>query len=209
VKVSVFGRIYDLLSLRSRERRTARALSTAPHRPIKEVLNQQIVKVSGRLRVVGEPLVAPLTGRPCACYSITVERPGELLILDAEGRDFLLDDGGAVALVTAATRGTRVVLAKDARPRVSASDAIGRDEAAFLRWHGRVRGKILGLPEPLLFSEGVLEEGELVTAYGVGAWEVDPNPNAWSIGYREFPRRLRLGPLPDGAVHISDVPALV
>jgi hypothetical protein len=207
--MGIFGRIYDLLSLRSRERRTAELLATAPMRAIKDVLNHQMVKVSGKLRIVGEPLTAPLTGRACACYSVTVERPGELLILDQDGRDFLLDDGTAVALVRVATRGTRVVLTKDSRRWAGPLDAVDRDQAAFLRWHGHHRDHILGLPEPLTFSEGVLEAGERVAAYGTGVWEVDKNPDAWSIGYRDFPRRLHLGALPDGAVHITDVPELV
>jgi hypothetical protein len=207
--VSLLDRMVSLLALRLRERGSALALRRAPHRPIAAVLNHQMVKITGRLRPLGELMLAPLSGRPCAYYSITVERPGELVVLDEDGCDFLLEEGRARAAVHARSRQTHVVLHKDASSFAGPLDAIKPDHAAFLRWHGWVRHRILGFAEPLVFKEGVLEPGELVAAYGVGQWELDPDPNAWSMGYRDFPRRLNLGPLPDGRLHLSDLPELV
>jgi hypothetical protein len=198
--------VRDLIALRLRERRTAQALRRTRRQPIRSVLNYQITKITGHVHLAEAAILAPLTGRSCAYYSVSVEHLGELIVLDEDGADFLLDDGTGRAIVHARSKQTRVILHKDSTTHVGPLDKIDRELDAFLRWHRRVQHKILGLPQSLVFREGVLEAGELATACGVGVWQVDPDLDAWSVGYRDFPRRLALGPLPDGGLHVSDEP---
>ena len=194
---------------RWRERRTRRHLRGARRSAIVEAPNHAVVKITGRLGYALQPILAPLTGRRCALYSVVVWRE-RALIRDVDGVSFYLTDPSGHALVEISDPSRlRLALVNDARFRLGTQQVADRELEAFLRWHGRRARRLLGRSEPIQFEEGVLEEGEEVTVCGVGAWEVDPSPEAWMVGYRDFPRRLRLRPLPDGHIYVSDEPGVL
>jgi len=64
----------------------------------------------------------------------------------------------------------------------------------------------------LEFSEGVLEQGEIVAVLGVGSWQDDPDvaPSA-GAGYRDTdaPRRLVMTSPEGGPLIVTDEPYLI
>jgi hypothetical protein len=80
--------------------------------------------------------------------------------------------------------------------------------ATMLSRHGLDGVGALGARHRLRFREGAIEEGEIVVACGVGAWEPDPDPNA-AHGYREAAQRLVIHPPQGAPLLVSDEPDLV
>lgn len=114
----------------------------------------------------GEPLVAPLSGRTCACFDAAHwSSSGELLTRTLRGTPFVIEDGTGRALVD--PRGAFVRLTHDFKQR-------GYEEA----------------------SEGVLEIGESVLVSGfvqvtasgdAGIYRVSADTRVRVVGSREFP----------------------
>lgn len=204
--LETLGAVRRLAATRSDERRARATIASAPRLAISDVKTHTIVKVIGRLRYLGVPLTAPLTGRTCAYYSAVVTHHLGLAVRDDDRRDFLIEDGTGRAIVRLRSDPAAVTVTKDANFRVGEVGADDRELYAFLRWNGRVPGGLFGGARSFQFREGVLEAEEDVAVCGVGYWEVDPDANAWAVGYRDFPRRLALSPLPDGKIYISDEP---
>ena len=104
------------MRLHSRAAELAKAMRAVPRTAVSAVRAGTMVKLVGRVRLVGEPLAAPLTGQACAYFHVRVERRalGEEddsfgrptlskswvpLHDDVERRPFLLEDDTGTALV--------------------------------------------------------------------------------------------------------------
>jgi len=181
----------------STEAQVQRGLGRLPVVAIKAVKPGQDVKVEGRLRYHDKPLEAPLSGRKCAFYALRVEvhsaAKGWLpLILEEAGEDFWIEDDTGKILVRAA--GGQIVAVHDASLHSAAlSDKRAVNVDAVLAKHGHTRhGAELDEPhQQFRFFEGVLEEGEIVAARGIGG---------------ETPEGLELHAPKHGHVKVSEAP---
>src|SRR5262249_46536418 len=144
-----------------------------------------------------QPLVAPLSGRPCACYEVVVEelhgggkhRRWRKVIHELVACDFVLRDQTGKAVVRGS--GAQLLVHQDANFRSGFFNDSMPHLDAFLARHGRSsRGWIFN--KRIRYNEGVLEANEPVVAYGYARWEPDPTPDpgAPAAGYREGPTRL-------------------
>lgn len=158
----------------SKEAQVRRGLARLPTIAVRAVKPGQEAKVEGKVRYHEVPLEAPLSGRRCAFYAVRVEVHTEgkgwmPLILEEKGEDFWIEDDTGKLLVRAA--GGKIVAVHDASLHSAAlSDKRAVNVDAFLARHGHKRDGA-NLDEPhkqFRFFEGVLEEGEVVTARGVG-----------------------------------------
>lgn len=180
----------------------------------------------------GAPLIAPLTGRPCAYYEAIVEewRPRRQggswyqVIHEHQSQDFLLDDGQGTARVMMGN--ATVNLVKDAHflSGVSGNAAPVLDALLDISNPSQIKDAHFGTfhePTPMLaafltrhgyqsegwifrYREGVLEAGETVTACGRGTREADPDPLAAKGSYRETALRLVLAASADTPLYVSD-----
>ena len=197
----------------SRERRLKRRIKGLPISPIAQTPEGRDVRVSGRLVYLGgeAPLIAPLSGRPCAAWRVLVrERTGSgknerwvTLVEESDARDFALEDPGGRAIVD----GTLVELALD----FDSSGGTGLLVRSSPRLEGFLHQR--GIPtrglvfdKALQFREGILEAGEKVTVAGSGAWESDPTQRGQ--GYRDVGRLLRVRAMSDGQLLATDDPRL-
>jgi len=175
-----------------------------------------MVKICGRLRYVGEPRIAPLSGRRCGAWRVEVDeyrRSGKSgswhnVITELDAGEIELDDGTGRARVNAL--GAQLVIVKDAHYTSGTFNDASAVLERYLARHGHESTGFLGLNKGLRYKEGVLEEGEDVAVLGLARWEHDPSVDSRGArGYRELPRRLVIDTAPDGQLIVCDDPAVL
>lgn len=154
--------------LRARYGSSARAWARAEAqttRSIASVGGLAHARVSGTLRLVGAPLHAPLSGRPCAAYHAAVEDGDRALGAETRFTSFVVEDASGSALV--AMDQPLLDVTMDHVWRASQLDAETRFEVEELL-AGLV--DITALPaktkDRLVYREGALTPGEQVTVIG-------------------------------------------
>lgn len=191
---------------RRQKRALARKVGGGARVEIAAVREGQSVRVVGEL--VGPlPLIAPLTHRRCACWTVEVEVRGVLGYWTARGRrvgseptSFTIRDRGGQAVIE--TAGADVVIALGAgRQLVRAAD----DETT--RWAERCG--LWRLPAGVVrLVEGALTADHPIAVVGVGAREPDPDATG-ERGYRDAPpTRLHLSSTAGHPLFITDAPAV-
>jgi hypothetical protein len=168
-----------------------------------------VAKIAGRVGAASSAaspsasLVAPLSGRPCLYWSITVRRY-DLEVLHAErGVDFFVRDATGKAFVT--VRAADVVAS--GRVLEDKFDPLDARAERFVDEHGRARNGHYNPARPMTFREVVLAEGDDVSVSGSAEWALDPEPDAACAGgYREPPRRLEIAAREGVPVTIGDPP---
>jgi hypothetical protein len=175
----------------------------------------QAIKVAGRLSTLGPPMIAPLSGRPCAYYHATVTvQVNESWITAVqleEGCDFLLDDGSGQAMV--APRAARLLLMDDGRGwDGSASPAVDVMLAALAALAAGGRHQARGVAGGVRHREVALCVGDEVAVLAVsdaaGPGSGAPADPAAGAPYRSARRPLRLRAPATAALVISDDPSL-
>jgi hypothetical protein len=217
----------------SHDAKVKRALGEAPLCTTAAFPESSVGTVQGKVCYLdGAPLIAPLTGRPCAYYEAIVEewrprgRGGSWyqIVSEHQGQDFLLDDGHGTARVMMGN--ATVNLVKDAHflSGVSGNATPVLDALLDISNPSQIKDAHFGTfqaPTPMLaafltrhgyqsegwtfrYREGVIEADEAVTVCGRGTREANPNPQSATGGYRETARRLVLAASPDTPLYVSD-----
>lgn len=188
----------------SREARVRRALARRPRVQIDAASGRKL-RVTGRVRPRGEPLIAPVSGRPCVAFQLFVEeRNGRRWIDLLELRDaqsFTVADETGEALVD--TSGPfALALVPDEQGAMGWFDRITPAQLQALRstlgsrattWYGGWKR--------LRFKEGLLETDDRVSVGGSGEREQSPEGQS---NLREPPERLVLRGTADEPLLIGD-----
>ncbi|HKA87299.1 MAG TPA: hypothetical protein VKE22_06505 [Haliangiales bacterium] len=181
----------ERFSISGRSRHAARR---AKPTPIAGVRDGATAVVVGRVRFAGRSLEAPLSGRRVCHYAASCDDDTGCAYVYGDycavGRsvseryalDFLVEDGSSTALVRVDSGASFDVTAHPVS-RDASSDRV----RAFLTRKGES-----GDSGAWSASEGVIEEGTVVSVYGIGEWEPDPSGDVRFAGYRDAPRRLVL-----------------
>lgn len=188
-----------------------RAIKRAQRKRIVDVRDGEVVKIVGTLRYADEVLEAPLTGRECAAWTVTVEDQGgksRRTVIDdrAEVVSFFVeDDVGRAFIEGVATH----VIVRDAHFRQGFLEAPTPRMTEFLHARGEDPKGVI-FHRSLEYREGAIEAGETVAVLGIGRWEPDPDPEAMSRrGYRDRAMRLRISPPPTQPILVSDEPSVL
>lgn len=188
-----------------------RQLRRAPVKSIGQVGDDELAKVVGRVRPLGESLSAPLTGRPCVYFvAIVQERQkrrnsSHWRTIAREERcvPFVLEDDTGRAIVEATA--ARAALDVDSHSTSGVLDDPTDAQRAFLARHGQSATGLI-FNRRLRYREAVIEDGEIVAVLGAGTREPDPDA-APTDGYRgAAPTRLRLTSSRKYPLVISDDP---
>jgi hypothetical protein len=200
----------------SAEKRRKRAIRAVPRTPIAKAQPGKVARLTGCVSYLTEPVRAPLTGRACAYYQVTVDerRPTGnggaawvTIVRDAAGVDFLIEDGTGRARVVV-DQALRVAAVQDAKYASGPFNDATPHLEAYLAKHG-LRSKAWILNKTIRYQEAVFEAGETVTLVGMVAFEHDPGAAPAGAGYRETPQRAVIAAPPGGHLLASDDPAVV
>jgi hypothetical protein len=156
-------------------------LNKTKAKSIISVKENEYVKIVGKARHVGEPLVAPISGKQCIYYQTLVETKGKhsrTLIDETKTSDFFIESGGQMAIVKTDQPNSfrRVFLTKDTiKSSGFLNDASHRLEA-YLKRHNKESTNLLGFNRSMGYEEGIIELGEEVVVKGIGKWKTIKEP---------------------------------
>lgn len=184
-----------------------RRLKAARPWSVGELPEDTLGKIVGTARPVEEPLTAPISGRPCVFFEVSVVqnhgKSSSTIIHELQGVPFFLEDETGRAIVD--PRGAEVVLQQDYSTSSGTLDDATPVEEAFLRRHGKEpQGWVFN--KSLNYRESIIEISEKVAVLGAGVREPDPDASP-SQDYRgAMPTRLRLTSTRQFKLVISDLP---
>lgn len=169
-------------------------------------------KIVGSVHLGDTKLEAPLSGRVCAYYRVTVseEHPDsarggwQTLIEEEDSVNFEVTDETGRAFIAIAA--ARFVSNNDRTLVNGAFDPLSERERVFLEQRSELAA-LLKSGKKLRYLEAAIEPGEKVSVFGTASHEVDPK--AARVGFREAPAmRLRIGGSPRKPIVISDIPSV-
>ena len=205
IAVVGFGWYFSPANKLKRELRGAKRYSLG------ELPEQTRGRVVGSAQSIEQTLEAPLTGRACLYYVVTVEQHHSrgrssywrTIIREEQGVTFMLADGTGKAIVD--PRSAKVALDVDGRGDSGTFDNPSEREQAFLTKHGTT-GEGWVFNKRLRYREAVIEIGETVAILGAGIREPDPTAPPAEAYRGEQPTRLRMTSSPRFPLLISDSP---
>ena len=185
-----------------------RKLKKAEHKRITHFRDGDVAKIVGKVEIVGEPLVAPLSGRKCAFYDITVEQKKSsgknshwsTIISENNSTEYVIRDGMDCAHVGIGHLKNHIV--KDRNYSSGFFKDATEQLEKFLNSKGYESENFLGFNKTIRYKEGILEQGEEVAVYGKGKWE-----NVDKLGLPEkYGRVLEISGDDQSKIYLSDSP---
>lgn len=194
----------------SKKARVRRALNKAPYKRIHEVQNGEKARVVGKIVYAGKVLTSPLTRRHCAAFHVEVQEYRQhgksgswvTVINDEQKGDIVIHDGMGNAHVDLVVQSLMV---QDANFSSGTFNDATPELKEYLRFHGRDSTGLLGFNKQIRYKEGILEQGEVVAAVGVGTWN---SARAKNLNLPND-KLLVLGPDEKGKLYITDDPGLI
>lgn len=177
----------------SHDRMVRRALRNAPRFKIGDLPENHLGRIVGQAQPIdGQVLQAPLTGRPCLVFKVTVEEKREhwdTWIVEQHGVPFVLVDDTGRALVDPSA--AKVSLEVDSQTQSGTFDDPTPIERVFLERHQQT-GVAWVFNRTLRYNEAIVAVGERVAVLGSGTREPDPDAPPTSAYRGAQPTRLRL-----------------
>lgn len=203
VMMIVFGYYF------SDKQRILRELKKSRRKPISQVRENEYAKVIGKAKHVDEPLIAPISGRPCVYYKVHVERKGDkswhTVVKETKSQDFFLESNTELAIVKAnfeVEKNKRVYLEEDHKRNSGFMNDASHKLNAYLAQHNKSSTGFFGFNKTLRYKEGIIALNETVAVKGVAKWKV---LNAPVDGY-SYSRILTFEGSAEQKLLITDVP---
>lgn len=206
---------FTIISRRnSNTSRVRRQLKNTALKPISQVKDGENVQISGHIEIVNESLIAPLSGRECAHYVVTVERRTkyikspdivDLLIEEESLGKYLIEDNGRYAYVPEVRLISQIVFDKSYSSDISG--VLEKKLRLFMEKYPDSNNNLRAhnANNSLEFKEGILELNEQVIVSGIAEWK-----SAVSLGLpAKFGRVLYVHAQPGSFSVISDDPKLM
>ncbi|WP_143106430.1 hypothetical protein [Pustulibacterium marinum] len=184
-----------------------RKLNKAVHKSVSEFRDGEIAKAIGKVTFIDEPLIAPISRRPCAFYHVVVERKRSSgnssswhsVIDEKVTSRFLIEDKGNYATISSTSMVDSYLVKDHKQESYSFKDAPAYLEN-YLKSKGTSSEGFLGWNKNMRYREGILEEGELVAVLGKANWK-----EAKDLRLPEqYHRVLEFSQPPEGNVILSD-----
>jgi len=188
-----------------------RKLKKAIGKKISDFVSGDIAKVVGKVEFVGEPLIAPLSGRRCAHYYVLVEEKvssgksshWNTLIEEEVAGKFVIRDGRHCAHIN--NQNVKSYLVEDREFASGFGNDATPELERYLNAHGQKSEGVFGWNKTIRYKEGVLEEGELIAAVGRGEWKTAEQAQLPDT----FERVLEISATEQEPVYLSDDPETV
>ena len=188
-----------------------RKLRKAVHKRISHFSSGETAKITGKVELVDEGLLSPLSNRKCAYYYVHVQQKvssgksshWKTIIEEEATSKFIIRDGSHYAYINS-TNIKSYILQDRKFSSGFLNDATDTLES-YLREHGRKSENIFGLNKRLRYKEGVLEPGEEIAVLGTGEWK-----NASQIQLPEtYSKVLVMSSIGNEPLYMSDDPDTV
>jgi hypothetical protein len=161
----------------SREAIVKRKLRKTEGKNISSFMEGEVAKVKGSIKYIGDPIMAPLSGRKCSYYYILVEElrssgkssSWHTLIEEEIAGNVVIKDGRDYAIIETGTVKSYLVQDKQYNSGFL-NDAIDVLNG-YLKIHGYDSVGYFGMNKRLRYKEGILEENEIVAVVGKGSWK--------------------------------------
>lgn len=167
----------------SSKNRILRQLKKMRRKPIYSVRDREYVKIIGKAKHAGEPLIAPLSKRKCVYYDVKVEQKGDkswhIIIDDILFQDFYIQEGSDHAIIQLnKTRKKQklIHLVTDHTLHSGTFKEIPREFESYLKKHGKKSKGFLGFNKTLRYTERIIELDEEIAAMGIGKWTTIDTP---------------------------------
>ncbi len=209
--VGVIATLVIYSSYFTRKAIVKRKLKSAAGKKIADFATGNIAKVVGKVECVGKPLIAPLSGRPCAYFCVLVEQRvssgksshWEKIIEEEVAGTFVVRDERHCTLVSSSN--VKSYLVEDKEYSSGFLNDPTYELQRYLEVHGKKSDTLFGLNRTIRYKEGVLEEGELIAVMGRGEWK-----NSEQVKLPEsFGRVLVITSTEVEPVYLSDDPETV
>lgn len=193
----------------SSKNRILRALKKVRRKSIQSVRENEYVKIIGKAKHAGEPLIAPLSKRKCVYYDVKVkEKKGKhwrTIIDDVAYEDFFIETGTESAIVslrvqTSSTK--RIYLVEDHAKNSGTFNDAAAELESYLKQHGHTSQGFLGLNKAIRYSESIIELNEEIAIMGIGKWKTIDTPIS---GYSDS-RVLTLTGSKEKKLLVTDMP---
>jgi hypothetical protein len=137
----------------------------------------EVAKATGTIKYIGEPLIAPLSGRKCVYYHIIVEERRssgkssywDTIIEENIAGNVVIKDGNTYAVIE--TNQVKSYVVDDKQYRSGTFEDATELMRKYLEKHNRTSVNFLGFNNSIRYQEGILEEGELIAVVGKGTWK--------------------------------------
>jgi hypothetical protein len=175
----VFGYYYN------DKQQILRELKKSRRKTISQVREREYAKVVGKAKHVSEPLIAPISGRPCVYYEVLVEKyrddSWDSVIEDSKSQDFFIENNSELAIVKAALEEDaedfrRVHLVKDHERGSGFMNNASHKLEAYLAQHNKSSTGFLGFNKTLRYKEGIIALNETVAVKGIAKWKALNEP---------------------------------
>ena len=175
---TIFLCIIGLVSYRrSNFFRVTNNIIKTPYKVVSAVEDDEIVKIIGRIRLQGDPLIAPLSKRPCAYYFVQVQQEksgGEssswtTIATEKNLADFIIQTPKGNAKLSKVNLKSYTKI--DQKYSSGFLNDPTRHLREFLEEHSIESTGFLGFNKNLRYREAILTEGELVAIAGQGIWK--------------------------------------
>jgi len=197
------------------ERQRPSRLREAPARPISELAEDTPGRVVGITQNPGEPLTAPLSGRPCVYYAVRVERlrtpdaAAELAATTAAAASWVViaSETRFVSFLIQDETGRALIEPTAAKVELSGAEVpveLGPAELTPRHREFLARHQVAEPSARLRCSEAVIAIGEAIAVVGSGIREPDPDAAPVDHYRGDPPTRLRLTSSPKHPLFISN-----
>lgn len=195
----------------SKEAIIKRKLRETTSKQLTNFKDGEIAKVTGRIELIDEPLIAPLSKRKCAYYHVIVSEEvssgknsrWETIIDEEKKCRYLIKNDIYYALVDNQKINQFVV-----KDREYASGFLN-DASDYLEKYLNSKGiqseGLFNFNKTLEYKEGILEKGEKIAVLGRGIWK-----NATELDLPEkYGKVLLILPSDEDGIYLSDHPSTV
>jgi hypothetical protein len=162
----------------SSKARLSRKIKNTPAKPIREVLDGEVIKIVGCVYYAAATIAAPLSGRKCSYYKVLVEEEKGSGIThgwyrfaeDQKVSLLLVKDGNNYALID--EKYLLSSLVEDKKYYSGFLNDASDNLKNFLKQKGKEStSALMGFNRNLRYKEGILEEGERIAVIGKASWK--------------------------------------
>jgi hypothetical protein len=174
----------------SSKHKILRELKKIRRKEIHSVRENEYVKIIGKAKHAGNPLIAPLSKRKCVYYNVQVEEKSgkhwRNIINDVQFQDFFVQAGTESAILNLRVQRDntkRIHLVTDHSLNSGVFKNIDPEIERYLQQNGNKSSGFLGMNKTLRYKESIIELDEEIAVMGIGKWKtIDTPMDSYSDG---------------------------